>query len=110
MSEQAKPFKMLMLVVLIFRATVWYSIATSKTATTVPGNKERPAEQCKKLDGCLHPIECRRYPHPCFHHGKKVGNGVVDGFVKTTGHGVPDGVGYLLPKRVEHAADGIADA
>lgn len=50
MSEQAKkPFKILMDVVLIFALPFWYSIATSKMATTTPATNSDQPNSVKSL-------------------------------------------------------------
>ena len=73
------------------------------------GDKQRPTEQRKKLNGRLNPVEVKDIRAHAAHHSKKVRYCVVDGFIKPFQHGVPDYIGYLLSEKAEHAADGVPD-
>ena len=73
------------------------------------GNKERPAEQSKQLNGCLHPIQFKDIRTHVAYHCKEISYCFVNGFIEPLEHGIPNGIGYLPSEKVKDTADGVTD-
>lgn len=84
-----------MLAVLMSDLPCWYSMATSKTATTSPAANSDHPNSVKEPNRRLHPVQIEdvrpHIAHPC----EKVRDSVINGFVEPSEHRIPYGVGDL---------------
>lgn len=91
-SEQAKkPFSTLIARCLYSRPAVLVFDGGIKNSNHRSGNKERPAEQSKQLNGCLHPIQFKDIRTHVAYHCKEISYCFVNGFIEPLDMGIPNG-------------------